>query len=261
MKVLRATYADSKFHDQWRSVYRADRRQLALDEDVYDWLFEKLQPQGSWLDAGCGSGERSFMLAKRAGSVLGIDLSPTVLNVAAENSAALGMGGLVQFECGGLEELSTESVSRCSRDNVHFRGVLMHIPAWREALGNVCRLARQDGYVAVFENNSRSFEAGLVRLSRRFLKTRSQMVATDGGLEFRSESDGKHFVFRMADLDAIETVMRAGNVTPMFRRATYFLDINRFSARLRPLIIRLNRLWFRGNLPFASGVLVVGRKN
>jgi len=35
------------------------------------------------LDAGCGSGERTFILARRAGSVTGIDLSPTVLRVAA----------------------------------------------------------------------------------------------------------------------------------------------------------------------------------
>lgn len=106
----------------------------------------------------------------------------------------------------------------------------MHIPAWREALANVCRLAHSNGYVVVFENNSRSLEATLVRLLRRLLRARSQMVTTDGGLEFRSESDGRHFVFRMAHLDAIEAVMRAENVTPMFRRATYFLDINRFPA-------------------------------
>jgi 2-polyprenyl-3-methyl-5-hydroxy-6-metoxy-1,4-benzoquinol methylase len=261
LTVLRSTYADKKFHDQWRQVYRTNPRQLAFDEELYDWLFQKLQPVGSWLDAGCGSGERSFMLARRAGAVLGIDLSPTVLQVAEEHSAALGMGGALQFKCSGLEELSAESVSLYRRDNVHCRGVLMHIPAWREALANVCRLASSNGYVVVFENNSRSLEATFVRLLRRLLKARSQMVTTDGGLEFRSESDGKHFVFRMADLGAIEAVMRAENVTPLFRGATYFLDINRFPAGLRPLIILLNRLWFRGNLPLASGVLVVGRKN
>jgi ubiquinone/menaquinone biosynthesis C-methylase UbiE len=200
------------------------------------------------------------MLSRRAGTVLGIDLSPTVLKVARENSAALGMEERVQFECSGLEELSPESVSGYRRDNVHCRGVLMHIPEWREALRNVCRLAHPGGYVVVFENNSRSLEAQLVRLSRRVLKTRSRMVATEGGLEFRSESEGRRFVFRMASLEAIEAVMRDENVTPMFRRAVYFLDINRFPAGLRPLIIRLNRAWFRGNLPLASGVLLAGRK-
>jgi ubiquinone/menaquinone biosynthesis C-methylase UbiE len=260
MKVLRSTYADSKLHDKWRRVYRSDPRQLALDEVLYDWLFRRLQPQGAWLDAGCGSGERTFMLARRAGSVLAIDLSPSVLQVAATNAAALQIERRVQFEQGGLEELNGESVPRFRRHNVHCRGVLMHIPEWHAALVNLCRCAESGGYVVVLENNSRSLETVIVRLSRWIVRPRSRMVATDGGLEFRAESDGKYFVVRMANLRAIEEVMRAENVAPLLRRAISLFDTDRFPGLLRRLVINLNWLWFRGNLPLASGVMIVGRK-
>jgi SAM-dependent methyltransferase len=259
MKMLHSTYADSTLHDQWRRVYRSDPRQLALDELMYDWLFRRVQPRGAWLDAGCGSGERTLMLARRADSVLGVDLSPTVLKVATAN-AALQVGLRVQFECSGLEELNGERVSRFGCHNVHCRGVLMHIPEWRAALVNLCRCAKSGGYVVVFENNSRSLETMIVRLLRCMVRPRSSMAATDGGLEFHSEPGEKHFVVRMADLDTIEQVMRAENVAPLLRRAICLFDSNRFPARVRPMVISLNRLWFRGNLPLASGVMIVGRK-
>jgi len=233
---------------------------LALDELLYDWLFRRLRPEGAWLDAGCGSGERTFMLARRAGAVLGIDLSPAILEVATAKAAAFELGDRVHFECSGLEELSPETIARFRRPNVHCRGVLMHIPDWRAALENLCRSAETGGYVVVIEGNCRSLEAAIVKLVRLVAKPRSRMEATEGGLEFHSELDGNHFVVRMANLDAIESVMRAEGVEPVLRRATSLFDINRFPASLRPLITRLNRLWLRGNLPFGASAIVVGKK-
>lgn len=260
MKTLRSTYSDPAIHDNWRRIYRSDPRQLAFDEFLYDWLFRKLQPQGEWLDAGCGSGERTFMLAKRAGSALGIDISPNILEAARANAAALQLEDRVRFECSGLEELNAEAISRFRRRNVHFRGVLMHIPAWRPALENVCRCAESGGYVVVMESSYRSLEVLIVKLLRWMKRPCSRMVVTDGGLEFQSESEGKAFVVRMANVDAIKDVMRAEGVEPFLLRSTSVFDIARFPASLRPFVIWLNRLWCRGNLPFALGVVIVGKK-
>jgi ubiquinone/menaquinone biosynthesis C-methylase UbiE len=254
--ALGSTYRDSQLHDKWCATYRRNRLQRQFDDRVYEWLTGKLRPSGSWLDAGCGSGEHTVRLARHAPEVTAIDISPAILEVAAEQASRAGLGERIRFKCLPLEELSEDSTV----DNVHCRGVLMHIPDWRTALRNLCRCVQPGGYVVLFEGNCRSIEALLVKLVRRISKRRSRMLDSDGGLEFWSELNGRPFLVRLADLESLETLMRSANVTPLFRRPIALLDLNRAPASLRNLIVLLNRLWFRLSLPFGSGVVLVGRK-
>lgn len=90
----------------------------------------------------------------------------------------------------------------------------MHIPAWREALRNISRCVKPGGYLVLCENDQRSVEAWLVIGLRRILRRRSRAEATEGGLEFWSEPQGKPFVVRMANLDALESAIRECGIKP-----------------------------------------------
>jgi 2-polyprenyl-3-methyl-5-hydroxy-6-metoxy-1,4-benzoquinol methylase len=255
---LRTTYADSNVHhDRWRDVYRRNPSQRRFDDEIYRWLSQQIQPRGSWLDAGCGSGEHSIRLARLFADVLAVDLSPKVLKAAAEEAERQGLSDRIRYQCHALEELPPGLEST----NVHCRGVIMHIPAWREALRNISRCVKPGGYLILCENDRRSVEAWLVMGLRRILRRRSRVEVTEGGLEFWSEPQGKPFVVRMANLDALESTIRECGIKPLFRRSVALFDLNRFPRPLRAFVVQLNRAWFRLNLPFASGVLIVAQRD
>ena len=238
-------------------MYRSNPRQLAFDDAIYDWLFLKLSPHGSWLDAGCGSGEHAIRLAKRVDRLSAIDLSADILEVAKQAAVRAGVQNRVEFSQGSLEDLSPA----LSAENVHCRGVMMHIPDWHTVLLNLCRNVKPGGHLVLFEGNQSSLEVLFVRLVRKFIKTKSRMDFTEGGIEFWSEVNGEPFLFRAANLAKVEEVLRAQGIVPLFRQSTFVIDLNRLPAALQGIGITLNQIWFHLNLPMASGVLLVGRRN
>ena len=254
--ILSATYTETpSIHDGWRKTYRGSA-QLRLDEHLYTWLFQKLKPNGSWLDVGCGSGERTLMLAERSPSVVALDISPNILHAARARASHCDAGDRVHFECLPIEELPPDLAC----DNVHCRGVLMHVPDWRSAVANLCKNVKAGGYLVLFEADCRSLETLVVR-GVRFLGTRkSKIIEGDGGLEFWSDVDGKPFLVRMANLDALEEAMRANGVQPLLRQPAALLDPFRAPRWAQKWIIKMNELWFRAHLPFGSGTILVGQK-
>jgi ubiquinone/menaquinone biosynthesis C-methylase UbiE len=71
----------------------------------FEKAFEALAPmQGrSLLDAGCGGGRYAIPAAKAGASqVLGIDFSPTMLDLARQKATAEGVGNVCRFELGDL---------------------------------------------------------------------------------------------------------------------------------------------------------------
>ncbi len=79
-------------------------------------------------------------------------------------------------------------------------------------------------------------------------------------MEFWSDVDGKPFLVRMANLKKLEQALRDNNVKPLIKRPVELFDPNRFPERMRGLVCRLNMLWFRYNLPFGAGFILVGQK-
>jgi magnesium-protoporphyrin O-methyltransferase len=55
------------------------------------------------LDAGCGTGAMAFELATRGASVLAIDLSPTLVELARQRAAAAGLSG-IEFRTGDMSD-------------------------------------------------------------------------------------------------------------------------------------------------------------
>ena len=54
------------------------------------------------LDAGCGTGQLAVELAGRGAQVVAVDLSPTLIQLAAERAAALPVAGRIEFRAGDM---------------------------------------------------------------------------------------------------------------------------------------------------------------
>jgi len=253
---LDRTYGDAAIHDAWHAVYRQDPAQAAFDDRVYDWLFERLKPTSRWIDAGCGTGHHALRLAARGSHVTAVDLSPNALATAENAAAATPFASRIRFLCRPLDDL--EGVDPA---NVHCRGVLMHIPQWRESIASLCRSVEPGGYLVLFESNTRAIETAIVRMMRRIVSVKSKVIANESGLEFWSEINGNPFLARVFNLGAIDDEVRAHGLNPVLRRPLFLWDVNRIPAPLRKIARGMNRLWFTTRAPFAAGVILVYRKN
>jgi|SRR5271165_1974569 len=253
---LTETYSQSTIHNKWRSVYRQNPRQLAFDDAIYEWLFQQIQPHGGWLDAGCGSGEHTIRLARHCPLVVAVDISEGIIAAAHLAAQQQRVADHIRFVVCPLEHLSASQEVH----NVHCRGVMMHIPDWKTVLENLCRNVQPGGYLVLCEGDHRSLEAYAVRILRSLRKSKSRMDETEGGLEFWSESDGKPFLVRMADLNHVESEMRRHGLEPLFRRSIFLIDLNRLPHHFRGIGIALNKLWFKTGLPKGCGVLLVARR-
>jgi SAM-dependent methyltransferase len=256
--LLDRTYKDPEIHSSWRSVYRLDPAQARIDDALYDWLITLTRAEGTrWLDAGCGTGERAVRLAMRGSQVTAIDLSEHALTTARQTAANAGVSSNIRFERAALEE---EMSGRFEVDHVHCRGVLMHIPSWREAIRNLAQQVKPGGYFVLVEGNKKSVEAGVVRLVRKLIPAKSRMLKTDSGLEFWSEVNGNAFLARMFDLDVVSAELNRAGLELFQQKSLFLIDPNRAPGALRSVLGSVNRLWFQLNAPLAAGVVLVYRK-
>ncbi len=69
-----------------------------------------LSGQETVLDAGCGPGPVTFLLAPHAGSVTSVDFAPTMLEVAKETAAARNLFN-VEFQLSGLEDFKAPAAA------------------------------------------------------------------------------------------------------------------------------------------------------
>jgi ubiquinone/menaquinone biosynthesis C-methylase UbiE len=251
---MRETYANGGIHEGWEAVYRSNTLQDEFDELIMDRVMKLLDPAPGalFLDAGCGSGSHTVRIARRGFRCVGADISSYVLKKAGEKVAAAGLQAKASVSLQNLEALSFEDRSF---DFVHCRGVLMHIPDWERALGELCRVLKPGGRIVLLESNREALETRLVRLVRRFRKGVSRMVETPGGVEFWSEKGGNPFVVRVADIRYLTSFLESRNFKDVRNLATEFWDINRFPGGFeRDGVIRFNRLWFSLGLPASPSV-------
>ncbi|MEM9667989.1 MAG: magnesium protoporphyrin IX methyltransferase [Pseudomonadota bacterium] len=82
-----------------RATVRAGRD--AMRETLLSWLPEDLTGRRI-LDAGCGAGQLAIEAARRGADVVAVDLSQTLVNLAAERSEALTLPGSIQFRVGDM---------------------------------------------------------------------------------------------------------------------------------------------------------------
>jgi 2-polyprenyl-3-methyl-5-hydroxy-6-metoxy-1,4-benzoquinol methylase len=261
--ALRQTYETPVVHNNWEAAYRGNPLQDRLNARIMERVLAAIAPapEAHFLDAGCGAGYHSLAIAKLGYRCVGIDISEKILQTARRNVKQAGLGGHLSFR---QEELESLSFGDGEFDVVHCRGVLMHIPQWERALGELCRVLKPGGSIVLMESNISALEACVVRAFRQVRRARSRVIVAPGGIEFWSEVNGNPFVVRIADMNYLASRLRDCGVRPVQRFATEMWDVYRFPAgAIRNAVIRINHLWFRLRLPWSMSIgnALIGRKD
>jgi ubiquinone/menaquinone biosynthesis C-methylase UbiE len=247
--ILKETYAQEKIHSQWESVYRGQPILNRLNDRCMDRVLKHLNPpsDGIVLDAGCGIGDHSLRIADRGYRCCGVDLSECVLETARKDAVKRGLASKTSFVCQPLEDLAFENDTF---DAVYCRGALMHIPQWKRALANLCRVLKAGGRIAILEGNHRSLEMAAVLLVRKIQNRKSQMIKTDAGFEFWSEMNGHPFVVRAANTRRLASELEINRTKVLKTLAHEFWDINRFPVgALRGAALQFNWVYFLLRFP------------
>lgn len=129
-----AIYGDAQLSRVRRSIRAGHTMMLAQAEA---WLAETNLPAGAHvLDAGCGTGLFSLLLARRGLRVTAVDLAPQMVAAAQEQAERAGLADRISFHSGDLEQVDG------SFDAVVCFDVLVHYP--QPGFGQLCaQLARR----------------------------------------------------------------------------------------------------------------------
>jgi ubiquinone/menaquinone biosynthesis C-methylase UbiE len=140
-------------HGHHESVLRSHRWRTAENSCAY--LISHLRPGDRLLDVGCGPGTITTDLAARVdpGEVLGIDVAEDVVAEAARAAAEADRGN-VSFARGDAYGIDAASGSF---DVVHAHQVLQHLGDPIAALGEMRRLLRPGGLLAVRDSDYGAF--------------------------------------------------------------------------------------------------------
>lgn len=120
-----AIYGDAKVSRVRRTIRVGHARMLARAEA---WLLEWIGTTGrtplamNALDAGCGTGVFSIMLAQHGMQVTAVDIAPQMVAAAADRARAAGVAQRVTFTAGDIEDVQG------SFDVVACFDVLIHYP-------------------------------------------------------------------------------------------------------------------------------------
>jgi SAM-dependent methyltransferase len=104
--------------------------------------------EARWLETACGPAIVGRAIAERVGSVHGVDLTPAMVERAAAEAAAAGLGN-VEFSLGDATALEFEDASF---DGAVNRFSLHHIPVPGRVLEEMARVVRPGGWVIVADH-------------------------------------------------------------------------------------------------------------
>ena len=113
------------------------------------FLLPRLKPDAVVLDIGCGPGTITAGLARRAGRVVGLDMSTDMVEAARSHAADCGLSNAT-FQVGSAYELPWGDDSF---DVVYAHQVLQHLSDPVQALREARRVLRPGGLVAVRDSD------------------------------------------------------------------------------------------------------------
>jgi ubiquinone/menaquinone biosynthesis C-methylase UbiE len=149
---------EAEFHDKLRGLYETDPERYGYytsnkkfysvvrssNEFYFKWLRENATGK-RLLDFGCGSGLHTIQIARFAGHVTGIDISPEAVRLAQEKAEAAGLTSKTTFTVMDAEALE---FGPGSFDVVSVSGVLHHMDL--DAALNQIRRVLVPGGKAIF---------------------------------------------------------------------------------------------------------------
>jgi len=124
---------------------------------------KKLNPTGTLVDIGCGSGNLIIQIANSFSNLdlIGIDLSEEIITAAINQAEKNGVIKKIKFEIGSVEKLPFPD------DSIDFIVSTLSLHHWSDpttSFKEICRVLRKNGTCLVFDfrRNSRKFFYGLL---------------------------------------------------------------------------------------------------
>ena len=138
------------------SVEWDEMRSSFYNSDIIDALAERGQVTSASrvVDVGTGTGFVAAGLGGRAETVIGVDSSPAMLAVAAENIGALAVRNVALAE-GDVDALP---LADCSVDIAVANMVMHHAPDPAVMVGEMARVVRPRGMVAITDEVEHPYE-------------------------------------------------------------------------------------------------------
>jgi 2-polyprenyl-3-methyl-5-hydroxy-6-metoxy-1,4-benzoquinol methylase len=259
----RAVFEQRATVESWDSDYYHPIAERYYDRAIATMLrFMEVEPGATVLDAGCGPGVHSVRVARAGYRVCAIDVSQTMLTEAQSRVAAAGAASLVEFSRQDLTQLTFPDAS--------FRyafswGVIIHIHDVEKALDELARIVEPGGKLALYVTNRSAWDHKLERLLRFVLRKPllSREAVPLGTGTWYDLHEQKLWVWQF-NIGELERQLQLRGLTLTHRIVGEFSEIQRrVRGPLRPLLLRLNNLWFRLRLPPGPAVtnLLVFVKN
>lgn len=262
--ATKSTLEKAPVHDSWVSGFRTAQNEaffgMALDRVIETC---GARPGDGFLDAGCGSGTKSLLLASRGMQVTGADFSDYVLEKARCAARESGLADRVSF-C--KEDLLALGFADGQFPNVLCWGVVMHIPDFDRALDELTRVVQPGGALILSEGNAYSLQSVLLRGIKRLLgRQRAEIVRDEIGLQFWENTSSGRLMTRQTDIPALVRAVERRGLRLERRFAGQFSELYMLfnSPLLQRLLHAANAFWFSrirtGRL--AYGNLLVFRKS
>jgi len=126
-------------------------REDFFDETIADSILKAsdVKPESTVVDVGCGTGFLTQYAATRtqgSGKIVGVDLSPQMLQMAKDNLGKLGRIGSVEFKVGDAENIPVDDGFA---DAVVGNMILHHCPRPKRAISEMVRILKPGGRIAV----------------------------------------------------------------------------------------------------------------
>ena len=171
-------------HGYHEAIIESYRRRTA--EVCAAFLLARLQPDAAVLDVGCGPGTITVGLARRAGTVVGVDFSADMIESARLRASDAGIDN-ARFDIGSAYDLPYPDASF---DVVYAHQVMQHLADPVRALREARRVLRTGGLVAVRESDYGTMVHAPVEPAIAYwLRLYHEVAAANGG-----EADAARFL-------------------------------------------------------------------
>jgi SAM-dependent methyltransferase len=126
-------------------------RAMSSEETLHSLLtLLPLSPDQRWLDVACGPGLVARAMAPKVASVVGVDVTPAMVELARAEAAAAGLAN-VEFRLGDVGRLDLPDDAF---DGAICRFAFHHIPVPGRVLAEMARVVRPGGWVVVSDHVS-----------------------------------------------------------------------------------------------------------
>ena len=175
-------------------------------ENSAAFLLPRLRADAAVLDVGCGPGTITVGLARRAGRVVGVDMSEDMAQAARDYAATERIAN-VTFEVGSAYELPFDDGSF---DVVYAHQVLQHLAEPIRALREARRVLRPGGLVAARDSDyATMIHAPVEPAIERWLDLYHQVHTANGG-----EADaGRHLLSWALEAGFVEPTVTSSTTT------------------------------------------------